>query len=137
MNESEVAAIFTNADLLPVIQNVAGKCPTLKHVIYDGEPKSAVLDKLRNTYTALRFSSFDELISLGREFGVEPIPPTPNDLCCIMYTSGSTGNPKGVMLSHANIIATSKQINFTIAFTVLKQNNITPFTHISHHTIFI
>ena len=34
--------------------------------------------------------------------------PEPEDLCCIMYTSGSTGNPKGVILSHKNIVAASK-----------------------------
>lgn len=32
-------------------------------------------------------------------------PPTPGDWFTIMYTSGSTGNPKGVLLTHGNMIA--------------------------------
>lgn len=41
----------------------------------------------------------------GRELAVEP-----NDLAAIVYTSGTTGRPKGVMLSHGNIIANVKAI---------------------------
>lgn len=32
-------------------------------------------------------------------------PPTPDDIAIIMYTSGSTGIPKGVLLSHRNVCA--------------------------------
>lgn len=36
---------------------------------------------------------------------VERLRPTAEDLAIIMYTSGSTGNPKGVMISHRNVLA--------------------------------
>jgi len=50
--------------------------------------------------------SFEYLEAAGRNGKVvAPEPPKPEDLSTIMYTSGTTGNPKGVLLTHGALVA--------------------------------
>ena len=72
----------------------------------------------------VRLVPFWDVIQSGRKLvtdaAVGPAkPPSPSDMAIIMYTSGSTGVPKGVVLSHRNIFATLKAIlrSVTIAPT--------------------
>lgn len=38
--------------------------------------------------------SWEQFLLLGRRKPASPVPPKPEDLCTIMYTSGTTGDPK-------------------------------------------
>ncbi|KAH7320597.1 long-chain acyl-CoA synthetases & [Stachybotrys elegans] len=49
--------------------------------------------------------SFAELVRLGAENMVEPAQVKPSDLYCIMYTSGSSGMPKGACITNESIVA--------------------------------
>ncbi len=54
----------------------------------------------------LDITSWDDALALGREADDAPFAePAPDDMACIIYTSGTGGTPKGVMLSHRNILA--------------------------------
>ncbi|KAM6951295.1 long-chain-fatty-acid--CoA ligase 5 [Aplochiton taeniatus] len=49
--------------------------------------------------------SLADVEALGRDNQQKPIPPQPEDLSIICFTSGTTGSPKGAMLTHENVVS--------------------------------
>ncbi|CAH1758289.1 7416_t:CDS:2 [Entrophospora sp. SA101] len=137
MNEAEVDGMFANADLLPMVKKVAGRCPTLKFIIYDGDAKGTVLQELSNAHPDLRLLTLNELKELGKDHPINPNPPQPQDICCIMYTSGSTGNPKGVILTHANLVAAIGGTNKHLGHLVQDDDSLLAYLPLAHVLEFV
>eukprot|EP01006_Ploeotia_vitrea_P030525 TRINITY_DN62918_c0_g1_i1.p1 TRINITY_DN62918_c0_g1~~TRINITY_DN62918_c0_g1_i1.p1 ORF type:complete len:686 (+),score=60.63 TRINITY_DN62918_c0_g1_i1:23-2059(+) len=82
-------------------------CPTLEAVIYVGElPK----DWKPPPRCPVRVLQFDDIEQKGQQMMKEGKqiphrPPVSTDLATLCYTSGTTGDPKGAMLTHANMIS--------------------------------
>lgn len=75
----------------------------LKKLIAIKSVRSATLQRAKNR--GVDIHTFDEVERLGAQSDHPEVPPTPDDVCTICYTSGTTGNPKGVTLTHKNVVA--------------------------------
>ena len=90
LNETEVRAMFTNADLLGTLHKVIGKCPTVKLVVYDGKPEQKLIDDIAGAREGIKLIHIDEVIKLGQANMQEARPTKADDIYCCMYTSGSS-----------------------------------------------
>ncbi|UYV70607.1 ACSL4 [Cordylochernes scorpioides] len=113
INETEVSHVVTSQELLPKVKAIIDLCPNVKHVIYIegfGQPSVSFPSGITlHTLTSVeRLGAQVEAITPVAVAGLSLPRPTPEDVAIIMYTSGSTGPPKGVMLAHRNIVATAR-----------------------------
>lgn len=95
LNDCSAKAVFvSNEDIATKINNIKGKVVSLEHLY--------TFDKISN------FKNYSELLAdkINNEF-IEASKQAikTEDLATLIYTSGTTGNPKGVMLSHQNLVS--------------------------------
>ena len=108
LNETQVPLLVCSDETLPKVAAVISKCDSVKTVVafesqVDGRLHSTVA--VKNAKPSVALYGYMDL--MGMKFNSCPpfSPPKPKDVAIIMYTSGSTGNPKGVLISHENMIA--------------------------------
>src|SRR5215213_300624 len=97
LNDAQVKAVFVNdEDLFHKVQNVRSRVPSIRQV-YSFEHVSGA-------------PHWKEILLLGKQEDYQQLETAASkindeDLFTIIYTSGTTGTPKGVMLSHRNILS--------------------------------
>jgi long-chain acyl-CoA synthetase len=108
LNDSKTRIIVISDDLLPVLKEVIQERRTsLETVIVferDQEMKPPLLGRATGTY-AMPFLKYADVFSV--EPPAKPEINTQSDLAGILYTSGTTSYPKGVMISHFNVVSSS------------------------------
>ena len=65
----------------------------------------SAVDLARAKALSLELLPMAALEAHGAAFPVSPVAPAPGDVATVCYTSGTTGTPKGAVLTHANLVA--------------------------------
>ncbi|XP_049803053.1 long-chain-fatty-acid--CoA ligase 1 isoform X1 [Schistocerca nitens] len=105
------AYIIKQAEINLVICEDDAKCNMLldrsprclRKLIVIKEVRPATNQRAKNR--GVEIIRFEEVEKLGAQKDNREQPPKPTDLCTVCYTSGTTGSPKGVMLTHSNVVA--------------------------------
>ncbi|XP_035232916.1 long-chain-fatty-acid--CoA ligase 5-like isoform X2 [Stegodyphus dumicola] len=109
INQAQIQMVVCdNEEKARILLEKAETTPSLTHIISVNEVSLDIKD-LANRKN-INLLSFHEVEELGSKNNYPMVPPDPSDLATVCYTSGTTGDPKGVMLTHANFVLTSSAI---------------------------
>ncbi|KAG2374149.1 hypothetical protein C9374_010986 [Naegleria lovaniensis] len=139
LNESKVSGVMLHfSSLKEVVPKIASQCPRVKYILYnlrmcenssdEVERREKLLNELTQKYGQhLVLTNIEEMIEMGlqdcrnqqhvssttttTEFKIKGKPHTSKDVCILMYTSGSTSAPKGVLLTHHNLLSAIASFN--------------------------
>lgn len=91
IEHAELATVVCSAKTYPNIAAVSHQCPSLKTVILMDDVPTPLKQKASS---AITFHHLNVLVRQGYNLEKRDNPGTPQDLFIVMYTSGTTGNPK-------------------------------------------
>jgi long-subunit acyl-CoA synthetase (AMP-forming) len=114
LNQTEAKTVITTLDLLPKLKSLISQVPKVSSIVYI-KNKNEVLREIFPKNISIK--SLEEIESLDKEcvniekdqhFGGDNKPfelPNPNDIAVIMYTSGTSSDPKAVLFTHKQLMA--------------------------------
>ncbi|MEK7814624.1 MAG: AMP-binding protein [Chloroflexota bacterium] len=105
LNDAEAAAMVAHESLLPVAQEAAGLALSVRHrLVVGAEPSPTVPSPRGDRPGMASWQSFGQVLAEA-EIPASLPRVSPEDTSMLVYTSGTTGNPKGVQVTHQMYVA--------------------------------
>jgi long-chain acyl-CoA synthetase len=128
--------MYTDPHLLKTASSPLKNAKDIKYLIYNDSSNIHISDdelaKFKASHSHLTILSYSDLVTLGAENPIPPVPPKPTELCCIMYTSGSSGTPKGVPITHEGLVAGVTGLYEVIAETISSKEVVLAYLPLAH-----
>ncbi|KAI9504361.1 long-chain fatty acid-CoA ligase [Coemansia spiralis] len=134
--ETQAEVIFVKADQLPAVEHVVSKAKIAAVVYYRdhwGMSDSAqrAIDAVRAR--GIRVLSILEVVELGRHHPCDMQVARGDDTALVMYTSGTTGPPKGVLIAHRGVLSICGAIHELVPDSIdYKDDRVLSYLPLSH-----
>lgn len=125
VNHAEDRVIFVDATFLPVVANLKDEIPTVERIILLGSRDEAALEQVPN----LEF--YEDFLASGDTNYTWP-ELDENLASSLCYTSGTTGNPKGVLYSHRSTLLHSFGVSLPDSLNLSAMETVLPVVPMFH-----
>lgn len=105
INRSDSEALFLSPKNKVLLEEILAACPKLKKIWLLQEEIPEASDE--------RVAALSELKAASQNSGIDSESPLPEDVATIIFTSGTTGKSKGVMLTQRNLASNVEAVNYT------------------------
>ncbi len=122
LNDSGATILIIDDTFLPLVEILAPQLQTVRQYLHMG-----------NSSTPQEMQEYQAVLAAGRnQTTYKDVQPDEDDVIGLFYTGGTTGNPKGVMLTHKNLMSNHLQILATCPFPIpLNHLHVAPMFHLA------
>jgi long-chain acyl-CoA synthetase len=139
INHADLSCVVTTLPHIAILLQLKPKLPKLKFLVSldpldssepAGHSKPSAILESTSAGQGVTIYTIDQVEALGESSNRPYNPPSPTDIITINYTSGTTGDPKGVVLTHENAVAATSSALIMVQQT--KDDTLASYLPLAH-----